>query len=113
MVFNTIPKNLVSGFSFFGQSFFRVTADIPSKTHGIYFIIEAGEVVYVGRSTNVSARVRESLRRVNCETAFYVKLIPSDIYRNEKRYIRKLQPIFNRKHVKGRRSSGRKPKYTV
>jgi hypothetical protein len=110
---DTAPESLLSLVASFGHTLFPVSADIPSRTHGVYFIIKEGEVFYVGRSTNLYTRVKESLRRSNCDTAFYVKLLPRDIYRNEKRYIKRLQPKFNRKHSKRGGGGGRKPKYTV
>jgi ribosomal protein L24E len=113
---DTAPESLLSLVASFGHTLLPVSRDIPSRTHGIYFIIKDGEVFYVGRSTNLATRVKESLSRSHCDTAFYVDLLPRDIYWNEKRYIRKLQPKFNRKHCKrrgGSGGSGRKRKYTV
>lgn len=67
-------------------------------TRGIYFLFHKDELVYVGRSWNVYARIQQHVNE--CEKVFdrsFVQLVPigTSTARLERQYIRDLQPKYN------------------
>jgi hypothetical protein len=67
-----------------------------SRLSGIYFLIRAGRVVYVGQSVNVFRRLSEHIKNGFKFDAFTISLCdPKDLDRLESTYIRAIFPEDN------------------
>jgi hypothetical protein len=64
---------------------------------GIYFLIAAKEVVYVGQSMNCARRILEHVvdPRKNFDSYFVLRCNPSCLDELERRYVAKFHPILN------------------
>lgn len=71
----------------------------PVKAYvcGVYFLILSGEVVYVGKSKNVYARISQHMKRSMFEFDSFAFLESNDaeVGELEARYIHELNPRFN------------------
>lgn len=64
----------------------------------VYFLMQAGEVVYVGRTRNLASRLAEHYRMKDFDDVFYLPTNPKLLNRRERKYIRMLHPKLNRLH---------------
>jgi hypothetical protein len=62
---------------------------------GIYFLCEANDVVYVGQSVNVAARVGDHQNSKKFDQIYYLPWPPDDLDRIEGAFIRAIKPRFN------------------
>jgi hypothetical protein len=63
----------------------------------VYFLVKGREVVYVGSTNNLDARLIEHRRRFKFRTAYYLEVpLGADMVRIEKDLILALRPKFNR-----------------
>jgi hypothetical protein len=77
----------------------RSTASIFNT--GIYFLILGDEIVYVGKSSNVGARIAEHSSRGRDFDRFHVILcLPGEADELERRYIEAIRPKQNRQFVR-------------
>lgn len=77
----------------------RSTASIFST--GIYFLILGDEIVYVGKSSNVGARIAEHSSRGRDFDRFHVILcLPDEADDLEQNYIKAIRPKQNRQFVR-------------
>lgn len=67
------------------------------KIAGIYFLVDAGRIVYIGQSTDIIMRISSHLREgVKTFTSFAViEAEPEELDDLEARYIAKFGPIYN------------------
>jgi len=63
---------------------------------GVYFLVDNGEVVYVGQSINVSSRVSNHFKDKTFEHAFAIACCAAELDDVERKWIDKLLPIYNR-----------------
>jgi hypothetical protein len=68
---------------------------IPSTSHGIYFLCDKGEVVYVGQSVYVPDRVADHKREKEFDSVFFLPVPRGKLRQTEKEFIEKLQPRLN------------------
>ena len=87
----------------------RIAVSPESGMCGIYFLLDAGEVVYVGKSINVGGRIREHRRdKLKTFDKFaFVQCKPEDLDETEARYIQEFQPKYNFIQNPSRRKSVR------
>lgn len=62
----------------------------------VYFLVDRGEVVYVGQSVNFLRRVLKHMEKKVFDRAFYVPTPMADLVATEKKYIRRFRPKYNR-----------------
>jgi len=67
------------------------------KMSGIYFLVDAGQIVYVGQSTDIIMRISSHLREgVKTFTSFSViEASAEELDDLEARYIAKFEPVYN------------------
>lgn len=69
----------------------------PSPTpSGVYFLCHGNEVVYVGKSINVSARVGQHIPEKEFDRAYYLPVPPTNLDEVEGNFIVTLKPKYNR-----------------
>ena len=66
----------------------------------VYFLIKAGEIVYIGQSRNVYKRINEHKQKGKIRFSSYALIVPpslehENILLEERRYIAKYTPIHN------------------
>lgn len=79
------------------KNLFQFSGNIFSKISGIYFLCNDLEVLYVGQSTNIYARIGQHIAddKKEFDKAFFI-LVPSDRLNDiEGALIKYLQPIYN------------------
>ena len=78
-------------------SVFIETAQPYEPLSGIYFLVEAGQVVYVGKSKHVQERIAQhrEYSRFSFDGYSVEPCSPGDLARREAYYIRLLQPKHN------------------
>ncbi len=64
---------------------------------GVYFLIAAGEIVYVGQSVNVFARLASHQRGKDFDRFGYITCDLADLDTVEARFIKAFRPALNRK----------------
>jgi hypothetical protein len=73
-----------------------VAAAVPFRaTPGVYFLVAQGEVVYVGQSVNVYARVQGHAASKKFDSWFYVPAELAELNDLERLYIEALAPPLN------------------
>lgn len=67
--------------------------------HGIYFLIFQNDIIYIGKTTNLSSRIFQhaSKIRFDCFRVISCPLNKMDDY--ERRLIKKFKPIYNSKFI--------------
>lgn len=76
---------------------------------GIYFLIKAGVIVYVGKSVHVPSRVMSHLKDKSFDAWFWTPCKKNHLDRLERTYIEALTPVLNKDALtlrKLRKSSG-------
>lgn len=69
----------------------------PLPKSGVYFLIEAGNVVYVGRSDSIAERIATHVRRglIQFSATFAIPAVGLEMERLEQLYIGQLKPQHN------------------
>jgi hypothetical protein len=64
---------------------------------GIYFLISKGQILYVGKSTDVEFRLGQhrARRKIEFDSVFIIECPATELARLEARYIRTLRPPLN------------------
>lgn len=87
-----------------GKEYILSQAKSYKKTMtAIYFLIKAGEIVYIGQSKNVYKRINEHKQKGKFRFSSYALIVPPsmeqwDILLEERRYIARYNPIYNIRH---------------
>ena len=70
----------------------------PCLFVGIYFLCLKSEVVYVGQSTNIAARVSSHATQAvkEYDAVYFLRVPAAQLDEVEKRFIRTLKPLYNR-----------------
>lgn len=62
---------------------------------GVYFLIQKGEVVYVGQSVSVSSRVDQHILTKDFDRVFYIPTKKRHLQHLESDFIKLLRPVLN------------------
>lgn len=65
---------------------------------GIYFLVKAGEIVYVGQSVHVHVRIHSHINAKDFDEAYYFECDKEDLDEIERILIRALSPKYNVTH---------------
>lgn len=71
------------------------TAFSAKPASGVYFLIRAGKIVYVGKSVNVHARIAEHQKSKEFDQINFIECPEDHLCRLELMYIRKFNPELN------------------
>jgi hypothetical protein len=81
------------------ESLFPVAADLKVfnliRVPCVYFLVRDGVVVYVGKSVNLVKRLSKHLESKLFDSVFYLPVTTEDLDAAEKRFITRLNPIYN------------------
>ena len=69
------------------------------KLCGIYFLIRAGRIVYIGQAVNIFARIATHMARKDFDSWSHVKCSAHQLSEFERAYINKFMPEMNKDHV--------------
>lgn len=88
----------VDGFGLYELGTIVGAARSVDKVCGIYFLISAGKVVYIGQSKDVLTRLASHMRGEEKEFASFsvLEAEPEQLNELEARYIAKYDPIYNK-----------------
>lgn len=65
---------------------------------GVYFLINSGQIVYVGKSINVLRRIDTHVKQKGFEAWSWISVSPTLLDEVEQHFIKKLSPVLNKKH---------------
>lgn len=63
---------------------------------GVYFLINKGEIVYVGKSTGIDGRINAHISDKEFDRIFVYECVDPEMSETESYYIRKFTPRYNR-----------------
>lgn len=77
--------------------FLRENAELYDKVCGIYFLMEDGEVVYVGQSVNCHSRISDHVRleQKQFDSVYIIRADREALTQLENLYIKKFNPKYN------------------
>jgi hypothetical protein len=77
--------------------------EIPTD-HGIYFLIDAGEIVYIGKTLGISGRLAQHWLKKKFDSYWCFEGVPYEwLEYIEEFYIRRFRPRLNRRPISGPR----------
>lgn len=68
----------------------------PRPQSGVYFLIANGEIVYIGQSRQVFARICQHMKSKEFDSFYWIACPPEDLLLQEQRCIKKFRPWMNR-----------------
>ena len=73
----------------------RLSSPWPKKRSGVYFLIRGGQVMYVGQSSDVFARVAQHARTREFDHWHWFAYPPERLIERETHWMRRLAPLWN------------------
>lgn len=93
----------MAGFELLSREYITENARPLKRQPAIYFLLSNGEIVYIGRSSNLPARIGDHISKpgMPCDAYFAVHCPAKDLDATEAAYIQRYQPACNRRENKG------------
>jgi hypothetical protein len=73
---------------------------------GVYFLLSDSEVVYVGKTTNLTTRVLSHSAQKDFDAVYYLPVKISELNDVERKYIKQLDPKYNNDYSFGYENGG-------